>query len=153
MSEHNETIADIITGMRGGPIPHHRRDQELLRHYAERIEAAWKREKTTIENSSAVGNAQKMREALANIVLTTLKVGVSMRGDVACGIIASRAKSALSAPPRNCDIGTIDNQIARHYRYCSCRLGDGDDPHGCGHISCSECVIRWSQKEYKEEEK
>lgn len=74
-----------------------------LRDEANRLEAAWKREKATIEDSSAVGNAQKMREALANIVLTTLKVGMSMRGDVACGIIASRAKSALAAPPRNCD--------------------------------------------------
>ena len=59
--------------------------------------------------------------------------------------------AALDSPPRNCDVGTIDNQIARHYRYCSCRLGDGDDPHGCGHISCSECVLRWAQMEYKEE--
>ena len=65
--------------------------------------------------------------------------------------LADDVWEVLQGIPRNCDIGTIDNQIARHYRYCSCRLGDGDDPHCCGHISCSECVLRWAQKEYKEE--
>lgn len=74
MANTNETIADIITEMRGGPIPKHRRDQELLRHFADRLEAAWKREKAAIEaDALAVGGlveksrnrerAKKMREA------------------------------------------------------------------------------------------
>ena len=38
MSEKQETVADIVAEMRGGLIPQHRRDQELLRHFADRIE-------------------------------------------------------------------------------------------------------------------
>ena len=48
-------------------------------------------------------NAAKMREALCEIVLLCRKVGLSIHGDVACGIIASKAHAALAAPPRNCD--------------------------------------------------
>lgn len=166
MAETNETIADIIAEMRGGPIPHHRRDQELLRHYAERIEAAWNREKATIENSSAVGNAQKMREVVELLAQAILPPQEEYPAEYGGGKVPDedgwlawirqmqvRACDALSAPPRNCDVGTVDEQINRHYRYCSCRLGDGDDPHGCERMSCSECVLRWAQMEYKEEAK
>lgn len=39
-----ETTADIIADMRGGPIPQHRHDRVLLLHFADRLEAAYKRE-------------------------------------------------------------------------------------------------------------
>lgn len=39
-----ETSADIIAEMRGGPIPQHRHDRVLLRHFSDRLEAAHKRE-------------------------------------------------------------------------------------------------------------
>ena len=57
----------------------------------------------TSEESSQVGNAEKMLEALQKIVLLTVKAGMSIRFEVACGIISSTARCALSAPPRNCD--------------------------------------------------
>ena len=44
MSAANETIADIVAGMRYGTIPKHRTDHELLALYADRIEAAAKLE-------------------------------------------------------------------------------------------------------------
>lgn len=56
-----------------------------------------------VTNCNRLGNVAKMREALANIVLTTIKAGKSISCDVACGIISSTAKAALSTPPRNCD--------------------------------------------------
>ena len=51
----------------------------------------------------ASGTAAAMRDALGDIVMLTMKVGYTIHGDVACGIIASKAKHALSAPARNCD--------------------------------------------------
>ena len=39
-----ETTADIIAAMRGGPIPQHRHDRVLLCHFADRLEAAHKRD-------------------------------------------------------------------------------------------------------------
>ena len=103
-----ETVADIAAVLRRYVLP----------SLAERLEAAWKREKAeveadalnvgavvaTTEKSLAVGNAAALREALCDIVMLTMKVGYSIHGDVACGIIASKAKHALSAPARNCDM-------------------------------------------------
>ena len=51
-----------------------------------------------------MGNPAKLRKALGEIVLLCLKVGLSIHGDVACGIIASKARAALAAPARNCDV-------------------------------------------------
>ena len=60
--------------------------------------------------------------------------------------------AALDLPPRNCDVGTVDEQIDRHEEYCASRLGDGNDPHGCMLIACKSCALRWAQMEYKEVE-
>ena len=51
-----------------------------------------------------VGNPAKLRKALCEIVLLCQKVGLSIHGDVACGIIASKARAALAEPARNCDV-------------------------------------------------
>lgn len=48
-------------------------------------------------------NCAAMREALFDVVMLTMKVGLSIRVDVACGIIAHKAKRAVAATPRNCD--------------------------------------------------
>lgn len=58
----------------------------------------------TCEKSSPVGNTAKMLEALQKIVLLTVKAGMSIRFEVACGIIASTARCALASTPRNCDV-------------------------------------------------
>lgn len=69
--------------------------------------------KLTTEKSSVVGNAAAMREALSEIVLLTVKAGRSISCDVACGIIASKAKHALKQPPRNCDrYATLPDALA-----------------------------------------
>lgn len=60
-------------------------------------------------------NTKAIREALCEIVLLTVKAGKSISCDVACGIIASKAKHALAAPPRNCDIYT---DIDSAFRAC-----------------------------------
>lgn len=58
-----------------------------------------------------------MREALCEIVLLTVKAGKSISCDVACGIIASKAKHALAAPSRNCDVGTAGEHWRRLLRH------------------------------------
>lgn len=45
MENENETIPDIVADMRYGTILKHRTDHELLALYADRIEAAWQRER------------------------------------------------------------------------------------------------------------
>jgi len=96
-----ETTTDIIAAMRGGPIPQHRHDRELLRHYADRIEAANKRER---------GDCAKLREAVKlcmDEMCNRCRDLASARGNPlpclqGCEPVR-KAKAALAAPPRNCN--------------------------------------------------
>jgi hypothetical protein len=98
-----ETINDIIDEMRRGMIPKHRHDRELLLNFADRIEAAHKRER------EAVGNVTKMREALETIS----KCDISKEED--CYTIYRVCEAALSAPPRNCDLYKSEPEAYQAY--------------------------------------
>ena len=171
MSE-NETIADIVAEMRRIGLPRYdytAGDMEADRwQFAERIEAAAERElhqamehgQLHAERVASCNcrdcvlrdtNAAKMREALCEIVLLCKKVGLSIHGDVACGIIASKARAALAAPPRNCDVGTAEEQWRRFKNMCIIPL--------CLHKGCpvgiplkttKNCELVWAQMPYEE---
>ena len=119
--ERKETVSDIMSEMReyADSMEKHliydlsECSTDYLRVLADRIEDAINRENRTAEKSSPVGNTAKMLEALQKIVLLTVKAGMSIRFDVACGIIANTARCALAAPPRNCDVGTAEEQMRR----------------------------------------
>ena len=123
-----ETIADIVAAMRNEG---HAGDESCLewvgakiRGYADRIEAAAKREReagaeaaqicgeigemigmeATREKSSRVGNSAKMREALSDAcyaMFNFLKTQNGGYGEMAKAL--DKAKAALAVPPRNCD--------------------------------------------------
>lgn len=94
-------------------------------------------------------NMKAMREALCEIVLLCRKVGLSIHGDVACGIIASKARAALAAPMRNCDVGTAEEQENRFRRYCNSRgTFCGDCPLYKNRRG--ECRFAWAQMPYEE---
>ena len=126
MASENETIADIVATMRNES---HAGDASCLewvgakiRGYADRIEAAAKREReATSEKSSQVCNAAKMREALERIrrelILDSCRRTITKFHDIVCEV----SYSALSAPSRNCDV-LSDKQEAlaaiRRQRLC-----------------------------------
>ena len=113
--EANETIADIVAEMRYGTIPKHRTDHELLALYADRIEAAWKRESKAIATENAVlpavcitksvGNAAAMREAMLQVALSCS--ACPRHNCKGCtrpfASFMPAVRKALSTPPRNCD--------------------------------------------------
>lgn len=121
-SNQSETVADIVAQMRGRGEDG-RMDMSLWRDYADRIEAAWKRERAkveadalavggivesarTAEKSSAVGNAAAIRKALEKLD-KLLFVGVDgyVHGQPdKTDEIERTIKSILSAPVRNCDL-------------------------------------------------
>ena len=151
--ERQETIADVVADIRaqnqGLPEDSYALSPLVcdLLSFADRIEAAAKRER------AQVGNAEKMLEALQKIVLLTVKAEMSIRFEVACGIIASTARCALSAHPRNCDVGTPEEQSARFDAHCRKHMGcltcplrekDGGVP--------KHCEFAWSQMPYEEED-
>ena len=114
-NEKQETIADIVREMRGIKGGQHtngglsyerwRARCQFADDYADRIEAAAKRERdSTREKSSQVGNAAKMREALERIrrelIYDSCCSPITAFHDIVCEV----SYSALVAPPRNCDV-------------------------------------------------
>ena len=143
-----ETIADIVAEMRR--IKYNGEDCTVkwcLTFWADRIEAAYNFEREAVcENSSHVGNAAAMRKALNEIQLVCYKAGITIGYDVACGIIKSKSRAARSDPPRNCDVGTVDEQLKRFSAFCMSRKCNE-----CPFVSSTygECGVRWSQMPYE----
>lgn len=102
--EKNETVADIVAEMRLGVKDWRGERVGIFDHFADRIEAAAKREQeATREKSSQVGNTAKMRDALESVRNWCLnKLGhASYQVTIEC--LLSIVNSALSVPSRNCD--------------------------------------------------
>lgn len=167
--EKQETIADIVSEMREfADTDSQTIGRDVLRrriqHFARRFEAAAKREReATREKSSLVGNAVKMREALENIASMGEQIDYQL-GSSEETVYALRherclahnisecARSVLSATPRNCDVGTPEEQDARHSKWCRKYGIDGDIEVACAHqyMSCTLCALRWAQMPYEE---
>lgn len=68
--------------------------------------------------------------------------------------ICSAATAFLAKPPRNCDVGTLKDQLARFYEECKFyRKGQTVEP--CWKCPCSEhgegtedCQLKWAQMPY-----
>ena len=100
--------------------------------------------------SEHVSNAAAMREALEKVRFYLpyfLQYMRLHREDEKAGgyyeSILEVVSAALSEPPRNCDVGTAEEQITRHREWCksdNCLPG----------IPCSVCFAKWSQMPYEE---
>ena len=136
--------------------------------YLDRIEAAWKREKSKIEaNALAVGGlveAERRRVVFSKTETTTVGNAAAMREaletihdkvnslDEECGVdpveIRDIASAALSAPARQCDVGTAEEQDDRFREFCdtyrSC--------HKCPYIGFEGCALAWAQMPYDAQE-
>ena len=100
------------------------------------------------ENGEQVGNAAAMREALVKIHDLTNAL------DEECGVdpveIRDLARAALSAPPRNCDVGTFEEQRKRFKVFCRDRQYGLCD--GCPVVRSGFCTLQWAQMPYEAEE-
>ena len=94
-----------------------------------------------VKPTQKCGNAAAMRKALDEIIETidlwrsdgTMKYWqYSPLFDI--------ADAALSAPPRNCDVGTPEEQIERHNSYCLSGVH-------CTY-TCRRCYAQWAQMPY-----
>lgn len=144
-----ETIKDIIQDMRVFADIYPRtvgkdfvKMRKSLECFADRIE------KVVINC-----NQLKMRKALENIKECYENDYLSLDrdpGDVLCNA-ALLAENALSAPPRNCDIGSAAEQYKRWNNFClkikscaDCKLnGDG---------SYAKCFLKFLRMPYKKDE-
>ena len=172
MSNKQETIADIVAALRAVAYIQTAESPRDVLEFANRIEAAAKREReagaeaaqvcgeigemigreATREKSSRVGNTEKMREALSDAcyaMFNFLKTQNGGYGEMAKAL--DKAKAALAEPPRNCDVGTDEEQSRRYEELC--------DRHTCGsRCSASGCPMyehdcspfAWGQMPYEE---
>ena len=160
MSNKQETIADIVDDIRaqnqGLPEDGYALSPLVcdLLSLADRIEAAAKRERdATREKSSQVGNAAKMRAALEDAEKVLDDSSHSM-----CGIpphmndLLARIRAALSAQPRNCDVGTVEEQAKRFHSFCESnkQCGDVYSCERCQLNSIEDCELAWAQMPYEE---
>lgn len=178
----NETLADIVAELRADANAVmddlHNDDcwtnveaGEIYASLANRIEAAAERERAHQEalriNECIVsreeeaadwrkrtGNAAAMREALDEILnrIDTWRTDGSM-DHWQYSQLFDIADAALAAPARNCDVGTIEEQLESHRLYCIglCTI------HECGYDlekhdteTCKKCFAKWAQMPYRE---
>ena len=62
--------------------------------------------------------------------------------------IESQAKATLATPPRNCDIGTAEEQDQRFQKFCN--KANGGVCLGCPIVAEADCGIVWAQMPYEE---
>lgn len=100
----------------------------------------------TSEKSSVVGNSAKMREALEKVrrVLHCAIVADILKGDDVNSAF-NEVTAALSAPPRNCDVGTDEEKFNRFDRWCNSMV-----IKNCCGVDCRKCFIAWWQMPYDE---
>lgn len=58
--------------------------------------------------------------------------------------IVEIAKEALSEPLKNCDIGTVEEQLKRHAKVCATTKD-----FSCALTMCRKCFADWSQMPYE----
>ena len=184
-NEKRETVADIVAEMRGREFddPHLNRDgmigaRRLASGWADRIEAAWKRQEQCyldqmrdavnmigherfVKEHSQVGNAAATREALVAVKKSIDDMGISsldcdptiLMASITqvCARLSARIERALSAPARSCDVGTAEEQAERHSRFCISHGGlcKRCPAHRRTH---NGCVLAWAQMPYGVEE-
>jgi len=151
-----------------------------LRTLADRLEAAAKRdEKHAVEHAThhaeAVasancrdciynprgenyegGNAAAMRDALeAYMEYSELVCKMGMFNRDRLVAITAKARAALSKPPRNCNVGTAQEQEKRFAKFCDAHKWVDDEGVNACSAYCplykiTECALHWAQMPYEE---
>ena len=99
-------------------------------------------------------NQQKMREALMQVSLSCS--ACPRHNCKGCtrpfASFMPAVRKALSAPARQCDIGTDEEQVERYCRHCQTHCISCEHRHACN--VCGEryrlrCFARWAQMPYE----
>ena len=126
--------------------------ENMLDIWSDRIEAIAKRER------APAGNAEALREALEGMCKASQDVFRSFARETfagerrldSLGVAFDKAKVALSAPARQCDVGTAEEQEARMMRYCEGRKCE-ECQFFYGVNEGVNCDFTWAQTPYAEE--
>ena len=106
----------------------------------------------SVTNCNRFGNAGRMRDAFENIAEYDKAAECHTEDAHLLGYlnqIAMWAEDALSAPPRNCDVGTPEEQVERFQWFCDTRPCDGCTLKNKVNETL-DCAIHWAQMPYEE---
>ena len=149
-NERHETVADNVS------VNHQFREVAKMIPHEEVDVSKMETTTPTREKSSAVGNAAAMREALEKVrrVLHCAIVADILKGDDVNSAF-NEVTAALSAPPRNCDVGTAEEQEKRFNSFCKTHLSGTRSicSAQCPCVGCRSmfhCLTKWSQMPYDE---
>ena len=102
------------------------------------------------------GNRMKMREAVEAALSELDKFGqvhdarIHFADIVHIGRARGMLQAALSAPPRQCEVGTAEEQVERWRTYCSShRSGPSCDGCPLETDDSADCYAVWMQKPYE----
>lgn len=111
-------------------------------------------------NSRDCGNAAELRKAVIETqvviakcleILNNIPDSCGYGGlldDVAdelCYLREGPVKAALAAPPRNCDVGTVEEQVERFREFCDDEKGSREHCRNCRLCNAVDCELAWSQ--------
>ena len=163
-NERHETVADKVSAN------HQFREVAKMIPHEEVDVSKMETTTPTREKSSAVGNAAAMREALEKFNAVDLSwLEFPLDGDSSTIYNSNKkeitipywrvaellnevkaaqdmAKAALSAPPRNCDVGTAEEQNNRFLKFCESL----DCERYCPLFKAESCELAWAQMPYEE---
>ena len=108
--------------------------------------------KQSVTDCNHLGNAAKIRLAFASISDYAKSAACHTEDAHLLGYlnqIESWAEDALAEPPRNCDVGTAEEQIERFQWFCGTRPCDGCTLKNKVNETL-DCAIHWSQLPYEE---
>ena len=163
MAQERKTLADVLAEYRNDADAMDRGKlyqptTEYVRRLLDRIEAAWKRESRAIATEHAVlpavcitkpsGNAAAIRKALVEAIGETC-AGCKRDCDDCMNLKSGwmkKAKAALSAPARNCDVGTAEEQGER----CMAQFDQWRSKGGGKKLITA--IMEWAQTPYEDEE-
>lgn len=106
--------------------------------------------------SQPIGNAAALRDTLEGIRLWFIASANVLEEDTTARVttralrkLAKDCDKALAARPRNCDVGTSEEQSSRMREYCL-----GKDSLECRHYCMQspkafDCVCEWAQMQYE----
>lgn len=156
---HNEAVANMLTFVADRIEAAWKRDEERAVEHATRHAEAVARDncRDCVHNPSGKnyegGNAAAMREALLFVKQYFDKIdpfnpNTYTFAQIEVDHIQDAISAALSEPPHNCDVGTVEEQLDRYGFYCQSRCTSCDERHYChicGERYRMECMMKWAQ--------
>lgn len=99
--------------------------------------------------TTPIGNIYLLRQALVKahtmLMVCDWPKGTDMKG---VADLMKEIETAIDAPARNCDVGTVDDQKVWFLKFC--KVANGQHCRNCLLRNAPDCSLAWAQMPYEE---